>query len=126
MAIVVDTCVLIDHLRDVGPATGAFERAVQDRETLVASVVTNVEILRGVLPGEERATRRLLNQLEWITVDDDLAEQAGELARRYRRSHQGIGTIDMVIAATAQHLGADLWTTNVRHFPMFPDLQPPY
>ena len=30
------------------------------------------------------------------------------------------------MAATAQQLGAALVTTNVRDFPMFKDLQPPY
>lgn len=34
--------------------------------------------------------------------------------------------VDYLIAATAIVVDADLLTTNVRHFPMFPDLQPPY
>ena len=32
--------------------------------------------------------------------------------RRYRASHQGIGLPDYLIAATAEHLGATLWTRN--------------
>lgn len=33
---------------------------------------------------------------------------------------------DLAIAATAIHTGSRLLTRNVRHYPMFPDLEPPY
>jgi predicted nucleic acid-binding protein len=32
----------------------------------------------------------------------------------------------LVIAATAEQLGLPLATLNVRHFPMFPELEPAY
>lgn len=51
---------------------------------------------------------------------------AGRLAQRYHASHGGIDTVDYVIAAAAESLGASLLTLNVRHFPMFPDLEPAY
>jgi hypothetical protein len=46
-------------------------------------------------------------------------------SRRHRRAHSGIDDADYLIAATALLLEADLLTTNVRHFPMLPGLQPP-
>lgn len=49
-----------------------------------------------------------------------------KLARQYRRSHNGIDVVDYLIAATAIVIDADLLTTNVRHFPMFDQLAPPY
>jgi predicted nucleic acid-binding protein len=42
------------------------------------------------------------------------------------RHRPAIALADLIIAATAEELGADLATGNVRHFPMFPELQPPY
>ena len=75
---------------------------------------------------ERRPTRRLFEQLLWVPVDDAVAELAGEYARLYRRSHQGIDVPDYVIAATAFTLRAELWTRNVKHFPMFADLAAPY
>ncbi len=48
------------------------------------------------------------------------------MMREYRRSHSGIGIADYLIAATAEQSGAALVTLNVRHFPMFPGLQPPF
>jgi predicted nucleic acid-binding protein len=77
-------------------------------------------------PAEERGTRLLFDRLDWIEVSDAVAEQAGALANRFARSHPGIDPVDYVIAATVERLGAQLWTRNVRHFPMFPDLRPPY
>jgi len=53
--------------------------------------------------------------------------KAGErLANQYLRSHPDVDSVDYVIAATAQHLGAELWTRNLKHFPMFPGLSAPY
>jgi predicted nucleic acid-binding protein len=33
---------------------------------------------------------------------------------------------NLIVAALAQHLDADLKTTNLKHFPMFKDLRAPY
>lgn len=75
---------------------------------------------------EEHKTRDLINLLEWIPVDTAVAERAGSFALSFRRSHPGIDVADYAIAATAILERAELWTRNVRHFPMFPDLEPPY
>jgi predicted nucleic acid-binding protein len=126
MTIVVDTSVLIDHLRGVGGARDALRNAANAGERLAASVLTRIEVLAGIRKGEEPATRRLLDSLDLIDVDDTVAERAGMLANHHLRSHPGVDTVDYVIAATAQHLGAELWTRNVKHFPMFPGLKAPY
>lgn len=92
----------------------------------MCSVVTKVEVLAGMRPDETPTTRRLLDALDWLPVDDRIAEAAGHLANRYRRSHPGVDPIDFIIAATAEAYDAALWTRNVKHFPMLPDLAPPY
>ncbi|CAN5568044.1 type II toxin-antitoxin system VapC family toxin [soil metagenome] len=126
MTAVADTSVLIDHLRGDDRARQLVKRATRSGARVVASVLTKVEILAGVRPHEAEATRRLLDRVEWIDVDDELAERAGALAARFVRSHPGIEVVDYVIAASAQRLDAELWTRNVRHFPMFPGLTAPY
>jgi predicted nucleic acid-binding protein len=123
---VVDTSVLIDHLRGDDRARQLVKKAARAGARVVASVFTKVEILAGVHPHEAQATRRLLDRVEWIDVDDELAERAGALAARFVRSHPGIQVVDYVIAASAQRLDAELWTRNVQHFPMFPGLTAPY
>ncbi|MBV9010861.1 MAG: PIN domain-containing protein [Pseudonocardiales bacterium] len=69
---------------------------------------------------------RLLNSLRPLPVTDMIAHRAGELRRRYRRSHATIGLVDYLIAATALVCGLELATLNLTHFPMFADLEPPF
>jgi predicted nucleic acid-binding protein len=126
VTVLVDTSVLIDHLRGNGAAREALEKVVARGDRLAASVAVKVEILAGMRPDEERPTRRLLGAMEWFAVDDLIAEQAGELANRFLRSHPGVDPVDYIIAATAIVHEASLWTKNLKHFPMFPDLRAPY
>jgi predicted nucleic acid-binding protein len=126
MTVLVDTSILIDHLRGNSEARQALRTAADSGRRVAASVVTKVEVLAGMRPAEEAKTRRLLNVVDWIDVDEAIAEQAGTLANHYLRSHPGVDPIDYIIAATAQALDADLWTTNLKHFPMFPKLASPY
>lgn len=126
MRLVVDTSVLIDHLRGNLTARQALLDAMAGEARLCSSVVVKVELLAGMRPAEEHRTRRLLEVLDWIPVDDEIAEHAGLLANRYLRSHPGVDPVDYIIAATVQRLDAVLWTRNLKHFPMFPDLVSPY
>ena len=121
--VLVDTSVLIDLLRGY-PAARAYLRGLP--EVPIASEVTRVEILRGLRGAEREATERLFDALRWAGVDEVIARRTGELGRRWDRHRPGIALADLIIAATAEQLGADLATGNVRHFPMFPTLQPPY
>jgi predicted nucleic acid-binding protein len=124
--IVLDTSVLIDQLRGHVHARAAL-RAVQDAgETLAASLVTKVELLAGMRSHERKVTRDLMAAITWIGIDDNIAERAGTMARRHRASHHGIGVVDYLIAATVEQVDGELWTRNIKHFPMFPKLLPPY
>ena len=120
--IVLDTSILIDILR--GDA-GAVRFAASLRDTPACSEITRVEVLRGLRSAERRPTERLLATLRWIAVDEAVARKAGEYGRSFRRRH-GLGTADLIIAATADVLGAKLATTNARDFPMFRGLRTPY
>lgn len=124
--IVVDTSVLVDHLRNRREASERLDKAAEVGIALCASVVTKVELLWGMRAPEKRSVRSLIDALTWLPVTDEIAERAGRLARRYRASHSNVDLADYVIGATALASGADLWTRNVKHFPMFEDLQPPY
>lgn len=123
MSIVLDTSIFIDLLRG-HPAAGEFLRGLDAVPT--CSEITRVEVLRGVRGHERAATETLLGALEWIPVDEVIARRAGHLGRRWRRSHTAISSADLVIAATVGEIESRLATLNVRHFPMFVGLRPPY
>lgn len=126
MNLVVDTSVLIDHLRGDARATGVLLRAVREGDDLWSVSVVRTEVLVGMRDGEEEATARALDQLRWLEVDIALADAAGQIGRRYLRSHPGVDTVDYLLAAAVERLGARLLTQNVRHFPMIEGLLPAY
>ncbi len=125
MTALVDTSVLIDYLRGDRRAADVLERE-REKAPLHASEMTRLEILAGMRPAEQEATRILLSAFVWHPVDEDVAEQAGSLGRTWLPSHHTIDSADLAIAATAIRADARLLTRNVRHFPMFGNLRPPY
>lgn len=127
MRLVLDTSVLIDHLRGRPPAAAALiPDAIARGDELWSSYVVRAEVLAGMRPSEEDATRDLLRLISWHDVDESVSEAAGALGRSYLASHPGIEVADLIVAALARQLDADLKTTNVKHFPMFKGLRPPY
>lgn len=123
--ILVDSDVLIAHLRGIGAARDWLLNA-RKHAPLVISVVSIAEIVGGMRSAERREVWRLLGLFRVEPATEIVARRAGELMRQYRRSHSGIGLGDYLVAATADAKGLQLATLNVRHFPMFEDLQPPF
>jgi predicted nucleic acid-binding protein len=124
--ILLDSDVAIDYLRNVRGALSTVRTQAAAGRLVAASVVTKTELLAGMREEEEAPTVRLFGSLKLVPVDDEIATRAGVLARHFRSSHPGIGLADYLIASTAILLGAELWTQNPRHFPMFEGLEPPY
>ena len=123
--ILVDSDVVISLLRG-NPRAVDFLAQAATADTLAVSVVTLTEVTGGMRSGERRAVAGLFNQLRIEPVTEMVAHRAGQLMRQYRASHGGIGVADYLIAATAEHTGAQLATLNVRHYPMFNGLQPAF
>lgn len=126
MTVLLDTSVVVDHLRGHAPATEALRELVRSGRPRLASVLTRAEIIRGLPPRQLPAWQQLTNILTWQPVDIRIADRAGQLADYYRKSHAGIDLVDHLIAATAELNLAELWTRNIRHFPSFPGLSSPY
>jgi hypothetical protein len=116
-----DTDVLIEHLKGNQEATTLLLEASAIGQA-ACSVLTRFELLAGMRSNERSEIRGLLDSLNNIEASVDIATRAGEWARTYRRSHEGISAIDYLVAASAEIHGADLLTQNVKHFPMFPEL----
>jgi toxin FitB len=108
--LLVDTDVLIDHLR------GARAFVLGDVHVSY-SVVTRAELFAG-RPSEEGAVRTLLGPFREIPIDRAIAELGGRL----RRDH-GVRIADALIAATALVHELGLATRNVRDFAAVPGLR---
>ena len=107
--VLIDTDVLVDHLR--GAARLTVDRAAS------YSVITRAELFAG--PERQRdAVRALLAPFRELPVTTDIAEEAGRLRRA-----TGILLPDALIAATALAHGLELMTRNVRNFGRVPGLE---
>ncbi len=115
-----DTNILIQFLRKT---TGFLDllTSLAGDDALNISVVTRLEVIRGMQEREGEATYHLLDSFETIAVSLEIADKAGELIRAWSKLGMTLEDMDALIAATALHHGLALVTTNAKHFPM-PDL----
>ncbi|MEW6173985.1 MAG: type II toxin-antitoxin system VapC family toxin [Bacillota bacterium] len=114
---VVDTNVIIDHLRGVPQAVKLLKEIEEGSLEGLISTITIMEIMSAPKMSEERlyAVKELLEIFEHCPVGNQTATAAGSLLAKYRRSH-GLEPMDALIAATAKINEAVLFTLNTRHF----------
>ena len=124
--ILVDSDILIEHLRGKAEARDWLVRARNSSGPLAISVVSLTEIAGGMRSPERREVMRLLGSMQRFEVTEQVAWRASTLMRQHRRSHSAIGLGDYLIAATALTEGPELASLNVRHYPMFKGLARPF
>jgi toxin FitB len=108
--LLVDTDVLVDHLR-----TG--EGFDPSGHSVNYSVITRAELFAGRGTDEE-IVRRLLGAFRELPLERGIAELGGRLRRE-----TGVGLADALIAATALRHRLALLTRNTRHFERVPRLR---
>lgn len=113
----VDSDVLIDHLRGYQAARDFMNALLLDGATVHFSVISEAEIFSNVRPGEKRKIESLFDSLERLPIDGPIARQAGQYRSAFRSSYR-LALPDTLIAATALIHDAVLVTRNVRHYPM--------
>ncbi len=108
MRFLIDSCILIDHLRGHAAAT----RFLAKERRAAISAITWMEVMAGASDEAEGATlRAFLEGFELIAIDAPVAEEA-VVIRRERR----IKLPDAVIFATARVHRLDLATRNTKDF----------
>ncbi len=115
-SLVIDSDILIDHLRGFQPAIDFLLRIFSGEFTGHISVLTEMELLTGVRPkkGEREKIEALIGRFTAIPVSSNIARQAGKLLRQHRA--KGLSPVDAIIASTALDLTAILVTRNAKHF----------
>ncbi len=112
--IVIDTDILIDHLRGMEKAKEYLREIEQGKVRAAISVITEAELAAGQSMKDssvQMKVKRLLNILEKVEVTSEIAWKAGELRRDYK-----CRLMDALIAATAMKLNLKLVTRNVKHY----------
>jgi len=119
----VDTDIIIDFLRGFPEAVKYINNLV---DNIVISAISTAELYAGVKGEEEKEVlESFLGLFPILEVNSIIARIAGLYKNKYFKSHN-IGLADALIAASAKHYNIDLKTLNCKHFPMFPNLEPPY
>ena len=111
--LLIDTNVLIDHLRGDPEATVILRDVEAGRVHASVSVITESELLSGrqFTPHHLRQIETLLALFPKVAVTSRVAR----LAAQFRRHYQ-IDLPDALIAATATIANATLVTRNLKHF----------
>lgn len=118
-----DTDVLIDFLRG---NEKAIEFISENSENILVSTITVTELYAGLRnENEMNELDSFLGLFQIISIDAEIAKNAGLLKREYLKSHN-LGIADCLIAASAIASNAKLKTLNIRHFPMFKNLDAAY
>jgi len=121
--LLLDTSILIDHLRQYRPATEFLETLFNGGVPAFISVVTEMELYAGKSmqkASNEEDVTNFLELFNCIPITSNIARQAGGLLRNYR--HQGLTPSDAFIASTAIVQKTNLITRNVKHFRMIKGL----
>jgi predicted nucleic acid-binding protein len=123
MALLLDTCILVDLLRGNQVAASAVA-AFDERPNVCA--VSALELLAGARSQrEETKIENVLATFSSVGIDDLMFRRAGRILYHYRKSHN-LDFADALIAAVAEHSGLTLVTLNLKHFPMFKKLKRPH
>ena len=116
-SLLIDSDILIDHLRKKGIALDFLTAEVESETLLFVSVISRVEIFAGMKKGEEETVHGLFSILTPLDIDVSIADKAGEYLSKYSKSH-ALNIGDALIAATAKEMSLKLVTRNVKHYPM--------
>ncbi len=120
---IVDTNILIDYLRDKDEAIEFIDAS---NNLFAVSVISITELFAGIRNEREITDiQDLLGTMEILSLDEEIAERAGHILKKYSKSHN-IGIADSLIAATSIIHNEPLATLNVKDFPMLENVFKPY
>ena len=113
-----DTTVLIDHLRDLEPIQDFLLGLLQDGHVLGTSCVNLAEVERGLSPAQRERAAAFLERLAFFITTREAATRAGRYQNEQARRGITLHTGDALVAGTARVHGAVILTDNVADFPM--------
>ncbi len=117
MILLLDSTVLIDHLRGRG-AADRLEALSRAGDLLTTTAINVEEVVRGLRKAEEEAADRLFAGLVVLPIGLAEGRQAGTWRREFATRGITLSQADCLIAAAAIIAGASLATGNPKDFPM--------
>ena len=122
----VDTDIIINYLKGKGNAKDFLMGIIDERALGFFSVITEAELLSGSRNADdESAIYSILDYMEAIEVERNIAVIAGKLRQKYYAAYR-TELPDAIIAATANEYELVLATANEKHFNMFKEIKAEY
>jgi predicted nucleic acid-binding protein len=122
----VDTDVIINYLKGKNKSKEFLMRIIDGEVLGFFSVITESELLSGARDAKDEASiHDVLDVMEAIEVERDIAITAGKLRRKYYAAYD-TELPDAIIAATAKERGLILASANEKHFRMFEEIEKEY
>jgi predicted nucleic acid-binding protein len=113
--LLIDTSILIDHLRKTQKDKTIFYQLASRYDCLI-SVITEFEFSIGSTPSNHQFTEELLTRLPALPFDSACVKSASQIYRDLKMKNQLISLPDIFIAATAITYDLQLSTLNRKHF----------
>jgi tRNA(fMet)-specific endonuclease VapC len=133
MGLILDTSILIASERRGEPIEDIlrYTRAVQGEVDVALSAISVVELTHGIYRAKSDADRErrrvfadgVFHDFVVHPVTLEIAERAGKIEGELAAHGKLIALQDLLIGATALHLGYDVATLNLRHFQMIPGVK---
>ncbi|RIV19301.1 type II toxin-antitoxin system VapC family toxin [Fibrisoma montanum] len=114
--VLADTSLLIDLFRKTDKANSVLVGLVRQGYTYSISAVTEFEIYTGAALGQIQFWDTLLQKIQVLPFDKDVARIAVEINSDLKRRRKQIAIPDLFIAATAISNHLPLATLNKKHF----------
>lgn len=122
----IDTSVIINYLRDSGPAVAAVNNLEGE---LTSSYVCLAELYEGIsrVREKEKAEKQVLDFFTGLSqiygVDGDTAKHFGQIRTYLKTKGEIIEDLDILLAATCIANNLVLITANHKHFSRVPNLE---
>ena len=110
MKYLLDTPVLLDHLRGHLAATGLLRRLLDEDGELLTCEVVVAEIAIVISDELDDLIGGLLDSFRYVEIDRETARVAGALRRKARTEGRALSLADALIAAAADREGATIVT----------------
>jgi predicted nucleic acid-binding protein len=118
--VIVDTSVIIDHLRQSDKTKTLFTCLIS-KETLAISIVTYAELYSGQSVWNSvkasQTVEKLCDNLCILPITQEIAKMAGKI-----KSSHDLDLVDCLIAATSISNKISLSTLNLKHFQPIPSI----
>ena len=115
---ILDTTVLIDHLRGRREVVEFITELAQQGHQLGTCCVNIAELYAGLSDKEHNRANRLIEHLDYYEISRGIAKLAGGYRFSFARQGVTLTTADTLVAAVAIDQDATLMTANARDYPM--------